>query len=166
MKRITIYFDMDGVLADMQGMMDAYNITYNPPTEHDPIVDQNMWDEIRKIDHFYDKLEPVKGTLELFKELGRKYDCQILTAQPKEKWNIPNAKEDKINWAKRYLGEDVKINVCFRPEKKDYVKGPQSILVDDLPKNIEEWEAEGGTGVLFTDAASFDFEKINSVVLE
>ena len=125
----------------------SYGIKYNSPTEHDPVVDQNMWNEVRKIDHFYDKLKPVEGSVELFNNLSAKYECQILTAIPKEKWNIPDAKEDKINWAKRYLGDDVKINTVYRPEKKDFVKGSQSILVDDLPQNIQEWEAEGGTGI-------------------
>lgn len=161
-----IYFDMDGVLADMQGMMDKYGIKYNSPTEHDPVVDQNMWDEVRKIDHFYDKLKPVEGSVELFNNLSAKYECQILTAIPKEKWNIPDAKEDKINWAKRYLGDDVKINTVYRPEKKDFVKGSQSILVDDLPQNIQEWEAEGGTGILFIDSKSFNYDKLNKTILD
>lgn len=162
----TIYFDMDGVLADMRGYMDSHGIKYNPDGVYDITVDQKMWDDIRAIPHFYDKLEPLPGSIELFKKLSEKYDCQILTAVPKEKWNIDTARDDKISWAMRYLGDDVKINTVYRPEKKDFVKGKQSILVDDLPKNIGEWGEAGGTGILFTSADSFDFDKLNETILD
>lgn len=162
--KITIYFDMDGVLADMRGYMDEHGIKYNPIGLYDVAVDIKMWDDIRAIPHFYDKLNPLAGTIELFKELSKEYDCQILTAIPKEKWNIATAKDDKISWVKRFLGEDVIVNTVYRPEKMNYVKGPWSILVDDLEQNISEWEAAGGTGILFTDAKAFDYAKLRSAV--
>ena len=162
-QKLTIYFDMDGVLADMRGYMDEHNIKYNPIGFYDVEVDIKMWDDIRAIPNFYDKLRPVEGSVELFKELSKKYDCQILTAIPKAKWNIATAKDDKISWVRRYLGEDVIINTVYRPEKVNYAKGPQSILVDDLEQNISEWETAGGTGILFTDAQSFDYTKLHNV---
>ena len=156
----TIYFDMDGVLADMSGYMDSHGIEYNHGDAHDVKLDQKMWNYIRAIPHFYDKLEPLPGSIDLFKKLSEKYDCQILTAVPKEKWSIATAKDDKISWVKRYLGDDVKVNAVYRSEKKDFVKSEQSILVDDLSQNISEWEEAGGTGILFRGADSFDFSKL------
>lgn len=38
----------------------------------------------------------------------------------------------------------------MREEKKDYVKGPGYILIDDLEKNINECNERGGTGIYFT----------------
>lgn len=31
---------------------------------------------------------------------------------------------------------------------------PGDILIDDLPRNIDDWRAAGGTGILHTDARS------------
>ena len=44
------------------------------------------------------------------------------------------------------------MNIVFREEKKNYVTGPGCILIDDLEKNIREWNVAGGTGILFTSA--------------
>ena len=44
------------------------------------------------------------------------------------------------------------VHAVLRAEKKDYCKGPGSILIDDLAKNIGEWREFGGTGILFTSA--------------
>lgn len=40
--------------------------------------------------------------------------------------------------------------IVYREQKKDYCKGKEYILIDDLNKNISEWEALGGTGILHT----------------
>ena len=39
-----------------------------------------------------------------------------------------------------------------RKKKKNFCTGPECILIDDLKKNISEWEAYGGTGILFTNS--------------
>ena len=36
--------------------------------------------------------------------------------------------------------------------KKDYAKSKNTILIDDLDKNIKEWESFGGTGIQFESA--------------
>jgi hypothetical protein len=38
--------------------------------------------------------------------------------------------------------------------KKQEFASPNSILIDDREKNIEQWRNAGGIGVLHTDAAS------------
>ncbi len=149
---IKIYFDMDGVLADFVGFVRENDIPYVPQTARKPAEDALMWDRIKQIPHFYYQLQPVHGTTELFKKLSSKYDCEILSAIPKPRWGIENAREDKINWIKKYLGEDVVTNIVYREEKAAFCTGKNSVLVDDLQKNIDEWKAEGGTGVLFTNA--------------
>ncbi len=160
---IHIYFDSDGVLADMKGYMDAHGIPYNPDGVCDKSVDKVMWGMIRKIDHFYDKLDPLPGSVELFKELSSIYDCAVLTAIPKEKWGITTSGEDKINWCKRWLGEEAKVHIVYRAQKADFAKTKKDVLVDDLEINIEEWEAKGGTGILFTGADSFDYAKLQNL---
>lgn len=41
------------------------------------------------------------------------------------------------------------MNTVFKEEKKDHCTGKDCILIDDLTGNIEEWEMNGGTGLLF-----------------
>ena len=147
-----IYFDMDNVLADFdrgdRELCKIQPLVQEDSTEEDRV---GLWDAVRGIDHFYDKLEPVEGAVELFRLAHSRYgnNCEILTAIPKPKRRIQHAAEDKIEWARRILSPDVKVNTVFKEEKKDHCTGKDCILIDDLTGNIEEWEMNGGTGLLF-----------------
>jgi hypothetical protein len=46
----------------------------------------------------------------------------------------------------------VKVNIVYREQKPAQCRGKDCILIDDYVQNIREWEAGGGTGILFTDA--------------
>lgn len=150
-----IYFDMDGVLADFsRGVqelchMEPSNLN-NPNEAHDNL----MWKKIQEIGDFYYQLKPMPGTVELFQKLNRLSpgSVQILTAVPKPKRGIITAGEDKRRWVEKYLGKDIAVNIVLKEEKKNFVKDKDCILIDDLEKNIREWEECGGTGILFQDA--------------
>ena len=73
--------------------------------------------------------------------------CEILTGIPKPKRGIPTAGEDKIKWMRRMLSEDIVVNIVIREQKPEFCTGKDCILIDDLERNIKEWEAEGGTGI-------------------
>ena len=59
-----IYFDMDSVLADFErGVRELCGMT--PPSQDgakNAKADDEMWDRIRKVDHFYDRLEMMQGS--------------------------------------------------------------------------------------------------------
>ncbi|MBQ3792349.1 MAG: hypothetical protein II797_04510 [Clostridia bacterium] len=150
-----IYFDMDGVLADFnRGVSELCGLAPVDQEKHGPEEEEKMWDAIRQTDRFYDRLEPVEGSIRLFLDLREKYgkDVEILTGIPKPRRNIPTAGEDKVSWVRRYLSPDVKVRLVLRKEKKYCVEGGNSYLIDDYRKNIREWEEAGGTGILFTSA--------------
>jgi len=150
-----IYFDMDGVLADFdRGITELGNTEIVKQSEATKEKDDALWDTVRRVDHFYDRLEPMAGAVEMFRAIYDIYGdkCEILSAVPKPYRNIPTAREDKLTWVRRYLSEDVRINLVYRAQKQDYVKGAGSILIDDFSTNIDEWEASGGTGILFETA--------------
>ena len=153
---MTVYFDMDGVLADFEGYVQKHGIFYVPHDTRDKEADAKMWAEIKKVERFYFQLEPIAGALELFQQLNKKYHCEILSAIPKAHWGLVGTAEDKRAWIAKYLGEDVEVNIVYREQKKDFAKGTDCVLVDDLEKNIREWTACGGTGILFQSANSFD----------
>ena len=148
-----IYFDMDGVLADFEkGLRDLCGIEPVEQGKSNSKLDDIIWDAVRSVEHFYDKLEPVPGSFDLFHRLHEKYgdDCQILSAVPKPERNIPTAGDDKRRWVKRLLSPEATVNIVLREQKLDFCTGPDCILIDDYEKNIAEWTAKGGTGILFT----------------
>lgn len=150
-----IYFDMDGVLADFdRGIRDLCHMEPTNQAGKSEAADDAMWEAVKNIDHFYDKLEPMPGSLNMFQILHDKYGnkCEILSGIPKPRRGIMTSGEDKTAWVHRLLGEDIVVNIVFREEKKNYVKGAGYILIDDLEKNIKEWNKAGGTGIHFTNA--------------
>ena len=153
-----IYFDMDGVLADFErGVKEICGlepISQNAKN-NDSQAENEMWETIRKTGHFYDYLELMPGAKEMFDAVYNKYGdkCEILTGIPKPKRGIVTAGDDKKAWVKRLLSKDVKVNIVYREEKPQYCTGRDCVLIDDFKKNIKEWEAIGGTGILNKSAA-------------
>lgn len=148
-----IFFDMDGVLADFErGVTEICGVLpMSQNAKHrNPAEDDAMWEEIRKAEHFYDRLEPMPGAVEMFDAVYGRYGdrCEILTGIPKPRRGILTAGEDKTQWVRRLLSEDVKVNVVFREEKPQYCTGGGCILIDDLERNIRDWRAIGGTGIV------------------
>lgn len=150
-----IYFDMDGVLADFdKGVIELAKTNTRDQMHSTNEEEIKLWDAIRKVDHFYDKLDLMENAKELFDLVYDKYQerCEILTGIPKPHRNISNAGEDKINWVHRLLSKDIVINLVYKEQKKDYCTGPDCILIDDLESNIDAWNEYGGTGILSKNA--------------
>ncbi len=148
-----IYFDMDGVLADFdRGLREMCGM--EPQEQGNDAVDDMVFAAVRAVPHFYLNLKPVEGMLELFGEVRSAYGgrVEILTGVPSARRGIVDASSDKVEWVGRYLGKDVVVHTVARKEKRDYAEG--CILIDDFEKNIGEWKAAGGEGVLFTSVQS------------
>ena len=147
---------MDGVLADFdRGVKELCNMDPLPQSEDQPVgYDDELWSKVREAGHFYDKLEIIPGSKELFDYVYNKYGdkCEILTGVPKPRRGITTAGDDKISWVRRLLSEEIKVNIVWREDKPDYCTGKNCILIDDYELNIREWENCGGTGLLFSDA--------------
>jgi len=150
-----IYCDMDQVLADFLGGAEtALGASY---------TDKSYW---MRDDTGDKKKELSKKAPNLFKNLNwmpdgkklwnfiQKHEPRILSAFPS--WN-KNAKRDKASWVNRHLGvSSEKVHLVKRPEKRQYAvskKGQPNILIDDHPKNIKEWQAAGGIGILHRTAS-------------
>ncbi|MER2053742.1 MAG: hypothetical protein ABTB30_00525 [Clostridia bacterium] len=156
MKIRKIYLDMDGVLADFdRGVAEICGMEPFPDgVERDPQQDHLMWEAIREAGHFYDRLEPMPGAVDMFHTIYGKYGdrCEILTGIPKPSRGIETAAEDKVNWMHRVLSPEIVVHCVLRREKTDFCDGAGTILIDDREKTIDEWNKKGGTGILHRTA--------------
>ena len=150
-----IYSDMAGVLADFdRGIVELCHLQPRNQEIADRAADEKMWEAVRNVERFYDRLELMQGAEELFRALDEKYPgcCEILTGIPKPRHGILTAGEDKTSWVRRLLSKDVPVHIVYKEEKKNYCTGKDCILIDDYSRNIKEWEASGGTGILHRSA--------------
>ncbi len=150
-----IFLDMDGVLADFnRGIRELCGMEPLDQTKSNNSDDDKMWEAVRDTPNFYDKLELVPGSKELFDYLIDKYGnkVEILTGVPKEHRGIVTAGDDKIAWVRRLLSKDIVIHIVHSEDKPDYCTGKDCILIDDYDKNIRQWEKAGGTGIRFKSA--------------
>ncbi|MGN1147762.1 MAG: hypothetical protein ACI4TB_05025 [Lachnospiraceae bacterium] len=160
-----IYFDMDGVLADFEaGIKELCGLEPVNQAKKTPKQDDEMFAAMRQVPHFYDKLKPMPGAIEMFNLIYEKQKdkCEILSGIPKPKRGIENAGEDKRSWVRRVLSPEIVVNIVYREEKKNYCLGPEYVLIDDFQKNIKEWEALGGTGIWHQDVES-SLEKLQEL---
>ena len=147
-----VYVDMDRVVADFDNGVRKY-AHMEPPGQEDEEQAVQMWNRLSKVPHFYNKLDLMKGAEHgiwaLYEKFGR--DLEILTGVPKPSRGLPTASEDKKIWMRRKFGPEIVVNTVRRAEKKQFCTGRDCYLIDDYEKNIREWEASGGTGILFKD---------------
>lgn len=156
MKVEKVYFDMDGVVADFdKGIKEICGLRPQSQNEkhRSQEEDDQMWARVKEVGHFYDKLELMPGAKEMFDAVYEKYgeDCQILTGIPKPRRGIDTAADDKKSWVKRLLSERVIVNTVMREDKPKFCTGKGCVLIDDVERNIRDWNAMGGTGILHVD---------------
>ena len=80
---------------------------------------------------------------------------KILSAHPTS-W-MPNSKKDKSSWVQKNLGlNSSDVHLVKRAMKREYAttNGQPNVLIDDHSKNIKEWQAAGGIGILHRNATS------------
>ena len=82
----------------------------------------------------------------------KKYQPHILSAYSIED---PNCIPGKRKWLKSNLGytQNFMINIVRRREKKNFAmnKRQPAILIDDYPKNVQQFKSAGGIGILHSN---------------
>jgi hypothetical protein len=73
----------------------------------------------------------------------KQYNPILLSAPSREN----ESRLGKRLWVKNNI-PGTKLILASRETKQNYSK-PNKILIDDRPDTIEEWNARGGTGILF-----------------
>ena len=141
-----IYVDMDGVLVDFDGGYEK--LTGMTTREADAKGPEFFWKPISKAGaKWWITLNWMPDGKQLW-DYVKKYNPELLSAPSREE----ASKMGKRIWVKREL-PGAKL-ILRSADKKQEFASPTSILIDDREKNIEQWEAAGGIGILHTDTSS------------
>jgi hypothetical protein len=142
----TIYCDMDSVLVDFdRGYQELTGMTSQ---QADAKGVETFWDPISKAGaKFWITLQWMPDGKQLWDYI-KKYNPILLSAPSREE----SSKLGKRVWVKREL-PGAKLILKYASQKQEYAS-PTSILIDDRQKNIDQWKAAGGIGILHTNTAN------------
>ena len=146
MNNLEIMIDMDDVVADFMGY--AHNVLAGKPLANGFRFPDNDWKKLKDNPRMYRDLPLKAGANELVewcKNYCEEHDGTLafLTAMPR-KGDVWYAFYDKVHWCDKHFPG---IPVFFGPrseDKQNYVKGHNSILIDDRADNCKQWIEAGG----------------------
>jgi len=157
-----LYVDLDGVLADFRGAASKFwGMDIGTVWVH---ISPNQW---KKLKHewptFWADLPYEDHALELWRVLAPHHPS-ILTALPAS-W--PEGQVGKYIWVKRKLPKwgyhpSQKFHAVRREDKQKFAKQPDgtpNILVDDLERNVVEWNGAGGRAIHYVPGSSISMVK-------
>lgn len=150
-----IYLDMDGVVADFdQRFRDLSGMA---PSEFEAKYGKDLfWDFIDEGDNkvrFWVGIPPMEGAKQLVDYVS-KHDYVMLTAPSIKK----QSRLGKNLWIRNHTGDifPSKPKVIFKAAKEKHKVKPslseKDILIDDKASTIDNWNAAGGTGILYQSA--------------
>lgn len=141
--RYKIYCDMDGVLCDFDKRFD-YFAGIGPREYESKYGTEKFWKLIDKAGVGYwvgmDWMPDGKQLWDYIKP----YSPVLLSAPS----NQPESRLGKRLWVKNNI-PGTKLILAKAKDKQNYAD-ENSILIDDRPSNIEEWNAKGGIGIFHT----------------
>lgn len=153
---------MDGVVADFDtGFKDVVGKSWSDAS------DENRWDVLldcwphQNGQGFYYDLPEFEGAVEFYervKELGVTYNYKVefLTGVPKNA-NMPTAFVEKRLWVDETFNDDIAV-VHIGPwsEHKQLWSRPGDVLIDDRKRNVDQWIAKGGIGIVHDSSVGYE----------
>ena len=140
-----IYCDMDGVICDF-----VYAAKKVTGQNWLGLRSGQDWESIKRTKNFCSTMPWTRDGRQLWNFI-KKYQPHILSAYSIED---PNCIPGKRKWLKSNLGytQNFMINIVRRREKKNFAmnKRQPAILIDDYPKNGQQFKSAGGIGIVHT----------------
>lgn len=143
--RMKLYIDLDGVLCDLaKAIGDLTDVKIKPGVfTH---LGTDVWNKINDAgSDFWAQLDWMPDGRDLWNEI-KGHDIIILSSPSRHN----SSRVGKKEWVARELGDDVPVILETRKEK---YASPESVLIDDMKKNIDAWEKAGGKGILHRNTA-------------
>jgi 5'(3')-deoxyribonucleotidase len=146
-KKYTLYVDMDGVLCDfLKGASEATGLNFKQHSDWTKHKD-TAWRVLADIgSRFWARLPWNKNGKKLWNYV-RQYEPRILSAFPQATENKQYAIDGKKEWIKKNLTGVKEINLVRGQDKQLYAR-KDAILIDDSKRNIDQFNAAGGIGIL------------------
>ena len=141
-----IYCDLDEVLVDfIRGADAAVGGNFIKADK------KTRWSIINQVKGFWANLGWKPNAKRLHDFIIR-YNPHVLSAYTNRD---PTSKVGKMKWVKKNTGfKRANVHLVLRSQKQAYAKTKEekpNVLIDDYDKNIKEWDAAGGIGILHTD---------------
>jgi hypothetical protein len=145
--KVTLYLDLDGVLANFDKAAGALMGTDNI-YKYEFIWGANkFWEKLNVDEEFFASLEVMPDAWDLLGAVGHLAPT-ILTALPRD--NPELIDKQKREWVSDNLG-GYEVITCQTKDKPNYCE-PGDILIDDRAINRDAWVAKGGTYIIHTTA--------------
>jgi 5'(3')-deoxyribonucleotidase len=135
--RPQLYLDCDGVLADFDAAATKL-FSVSPREAEAEIGAEKFWKTLERQNGFYRNLPLMPDAPQLFAAV-KQLKPIILTGCPEGGWAGPQ----KMAWAAEHFPETVMIT-CPATDKREHMKAPGDILVDDQMKHAHLWVERGG----------------------
>ena len=146
-----IYVDMDGVLCDF--VLAAKRATGQ---NWQGLRSGQDWEAIKNTKNFWANMPWTRDGKQLWSYLS-KYKPHILSAYSVED---PNCIPGKRTWLRRNVSiSSSRINLVRRKDKQKFAMKSggtrrPAILIDDFPRNVDQFKAAGGIGIYHTNTAN------------
>jgi hypothetical protein len=143
-----VYCDMDGVLCDFDSRFKQLNPEHLTPSEY---IAENSTSKFWKLidsykEKFWSEMSWMSDGKQLWEYIS-KYTPTLLSAPSYE----ASSRYGKRLWVNKNL-PGTKLVLAAADKKQNYSK-PNRILIDDKVSNVEQWNSQGGIGILHKNTA-------------
>ncbi len=143
-----IFCDLDGVISDFDGRFEHF--TGKTPDEYDKEMEKQygkkkgkemFWKNADAVGtKFWSEMEFMSDAHVLWNYI-KKYKPQFLSSPSRSM----TSRQGKVEWCQKHFpGFELILRIAH--QKQEFA-GPNKILIDDRPSNIDQWNAKGGIGI-------------------